>query len=201
MPARRPRAVGALGALGALVLAATLAGCSGDETDGPDDSGASGDSASSDTASDDAGEGTTGGIVPPDPDETDATDLPGSASTGETAPALEGAACAAQVSLTGAVEASWSADGVVGEGTESGAPAVYETQDGSLRLTLSAGSETFDPSVLLIDLSDGGLSFGSAPGEGDLAIAADGSGASVTAVLVAPELPGESVEVSADLTC
>lgn len=206
-PGRRATATAATAAAAGLVLVgAVAAGCSGDDDSdggGPDGSDASRSGAAGNDADVTDAPGTT-----PDPDATppegdaDATaDLPGSASTGESAPALEGEDCEVEIVITGSVDASWTGGGDTVTGDETGAPAVYEAQDGSLRLTLSAGSGDFDPSVLLTDFADGGVTYGSTPGEGDLDIAADGSGASVAGELVAPELPGETVNVTATFVC
>ncbi|MEO9322556.1 hypothetical protein ABFT23_03645 [Nocardioides sp. C4-1] len=97
-------------------------------------------------------------------------------------PALQGEDCDAEVTLSGAVEASWSGNGTVSTAESGGVapPASYQTSKDGMVLTLLSTGNGFDaPSVLLL-ISDT-ESYTVTPGEGSVEVAEDGSGATVDA--------------------
>lgn len=196
-----PRAAGVGLALAAL-LALGACGGDGDEGDGAAERSTSPGSSSSEST--DGAEGTEGtdGATEGEPGGAGTSgapeELPGDASTGETLPPLAGADCDATVTLSGGVEATWSGVGDAITADETGAPAVYESQDGAYRLTVTAAGLDFDAAAILTEA--GGLTYG-ATGDPGIDVAADGTGGSVSAALTAPELPGETVQVTATFTC
>lgn len=114
-------------------------------------------------------------------------------------PALQGEDCDAEVTLTGAIEASWSGNATVDTSDSVAPPATYQSSDAGTILTVSAVGNGFDdPTVIL--LADG-RSFGVPFGEGSVDVSADGSGATIDAA--APEVGGEggTVQVTATFTC
>lgn len=205
-PPRRAGVLRAAGLAAACVGVLGLTACSGDDdassgssTDDPSGSasdggspGAGGDGGGADGG---ASEGGSASATPGEP----GTSLPGDASTGETLPPLEGADCDATVQVTGGAQASWSGTGDAITGEETGAPAVYETQDGAFRVTVTAAGLDFDAAVILTEA--GGLSYGSGPGATGIDVAADGSGGTVDVEVVAPELPDQVARVRATFTC
>lgn len=155
--------------LAALTLALALTACGGsDGSDGGSDGGS------------DAG-ATSDGARP-----------------GDGLPTLEGDSCDVDVTLTGAVEQSWSGDGSVAvSDSDSAPPASYQTLDGDAVLSLLSEGNGFDATVLL---TVGAASYGVETGSAGVEIDPDGGGATIDATGTA--IGGdESVDIAATFTC
>ncbi|WP_447643242.1 hypothetical protein [Nocardioides zeae] len=101
-------------AVGAGLVLVSTAACSGSDPDDAADPTSATGSASSETSS--ATPEPSGTGSPEASESADPGTPPGTASTGEALPPVDGAACTADVTLTGAVEDAWQGEGVVAEG-------------------------------------------------------------------------------------
>lgn len=118
---------------------------------------------------------------------------------GDGLPTMEGEGCDVDVTLTGAVEQSWSGDGTVSVSESDVAPpASYQTLDGEAVLSLLSEGHGFDPGVLL---TVGDTSYGVETGSAGVDIAADGSGATIDATGTAIGAPDDSVQIAATFSC
>lgn len=182
-----------------LVLASTAA-CSGSDPDDAADptspTGSASESSSDPSGSSEPSE--SSGTESEGSDPATSEGPPGTASTGEALPPVDGAACTADVTLTGAVEDAWQGEGVVAEGGAYGPTVTYQSTHEDHGVTLVAAGEGFDAAAYL---TSGGAFFGSVPGGDGVEIDPAGAGAQVDVELVAPELEGDPVRLVATFTC
>ncbi|WP_134765011.1 hypothetical protein [Nocardioides sp. 1609] len=176
MKTLRPAVLAAL----ALVLAA-LAACGGSEE--PDDADDADEPAPAAASSDDP---------PVEPAE------PGTGSDEPPFPLLEGEPCRAEVTLTGAVEASWESEGAVALGGKV-APTTYESADGRRVVTVYAAGSGFEEASVV--LADGAERFGTLGGAAGLDVDPGGAGADVDTDVVTLVDDTETVHVTASFSC
>ncbi|MGA8256290.1 MAG: hypothetical protein WB767_06905 [Nocardioides sp.] len=140
---------------------------------------------------------------------TDATEKPGkggkgedkpddSATAGIKFPEIKGDACDVEVEVTGAVEVSWTGEGVVSKGkAKFTPPATYQAEDGDYVVTMSSRGKSSAPGVVF---TDGGSLYGSTIESTGYDIKRDASGATADTDLADPT-GGDGVHVVATFDC
>ncbi|HEY1133770.1 MAG TPA: hypothetical protein VGE77_04280 [Nocardioides sp.] len=190
----RPARAAALGLV--LLTAAACGGGSDDDTAEPTEEPTAESSA---TGSDEPTSDPSASVTEDGPaSEAPEGDPPGTASTGEALPPVDGEACTADVALTGAVTSSWQAEGVVAQGGAYGPTVTYQSTHEEYGVTIVAAGDGFDAAAYV---TSGDAFFGSSPGAAGVAVDPEGGGADVDVDLVAPELPGEVIRIVATFDC